>query len=258
MRALLGLKAGKPTEQDLSRHLTEAMMGQVEDLRAALLLSLGAPQPADPKGAAEAQTVVIAIIYRMAECCKSLLLLATQGNHRDCATLASTLLEIRTDLQYMARNHAEIKAWLKHESRSKKPWSVRNKLDRIYKEDKEEASRQYEFYSQLCLVKHGNPVAGNAAFLFAPKPGGTIQWRPDDAIQHVDVYLFATGMELLYAARASRSLLAKVGVDIDDRVQKMDMVEPVLVVLFQESIMRHRAKYPGIDFKSALLDRGPS
>lgn len=103
------------------------------------------------------------VVLRMLDCSLSLEVLIAKGRHRDAATLLLTLIELRLDLQYAARDASRVVEWLANADRGRKPWRVAAQIKAVFS-DPGERDAELENYRHFSMIKHGNPASGAAGF----------------------------------------------------------------------------------------------
>jgi hypothetical protein len=72
-------------------------------------------------------------------------------------------------MRYIALDQSRAPKWLENANAGRKPWSAREQIKAVFVAGAEREA-ELDFYRQLCMVKHGNPVGGLASFpvLFQP------------------------------------------------------------------------------------------
>lgn len=95
--------------------------------------------------------------------------LASRKFFRDSATLILTLMELRLDLEFIAKNVDNELKWISQVNANKKLWGVKDQINAVGKDDSEKSS-DTNVYQFLSIIKHGNPAHGHLAFQISVKP----------------------------------------------------------------------------------------
>jgi hypothetical protein len=135
------------------------------------------------------------VLLRMLECSLSLELLIAKGRHRDAATLLVTMIELRLDLQFAARDPLRVREWLNHTDRGRKPWGAPAQIKKLFLGDQERAA-ELENYRNLCMIKHGNPGSGPAGFPLSFDGEGLSVYDDQVGRNLSVIYLFGAGANL--------------------------------------------------------------
>jgi hypothetical protein len=171
--------------------------------------------------------VSVGVLHRMAECALSIELLASKGFLRDAATLILTLMELRLDLQYMARVRGRDVEWLSHAAQSRKPWPVHREIEELYPDDNERDA-ELANYRTFSTIKHANPAGGNAAFPLSPLGEGLGVRDPGEAARLMPVYLYAVGSNLCQSVTAVAGMADAADFDISDHVRHFEDIRAQL------------------------------
>lgn len=175
--------------------------------------------------------VSVGVLQRMAECALAIELLASKGFLRDAATLILTLMELRLDLQYMARVPGREAEWLSHEAQSRKPWTVGREIKDVYP-DAGERDTELANYRMLSMVKHANPAGSNASFPLSPVDDGLGVRDLAETARLLPVYLFAVGTNLCESVTAVASMVHAAGFDISENTRHFEGIHAQLAGVF--------------------------
>lgn len=113
--------------------------------------------------------ILIGILNRQQECSAASMFLASRSFFRDSATLILTLMELRLDLEYIAKDESNELNWISQDKSNKKLWRVKDQILSVAK-DESEKSADLKVYQFLSIIKHGNPTHGHLAFNISAKP----------------------------------------------------------------------------------------
>jgi len=113
--------------------------------------------------------VLVGVLNRQLECSMASIFLLSRKFFRDGAILALTLMELRLDLEYIAKDVENEMKWISQEKHNKKIWRVSDQIKAVAKNEKEE-SADYTTYKFLSIIKHGNPAVGHLSFKISAKP----------------------------------------------------------------------------------------
>lgn len=116
------------------------------------------------EGEPSAQHAVALILARVATETRAATHLVTLGYPVQAYTLVGTLLELVHTAAYVGGDDSRARAYFEHADRSRAyPGSVKSTIKAVGEEigvPRELIEREYDtFYNQMCLVKHGNPMA---------------------------------------------------------------------------------------------------
>lgn len=176
--------------------------------------------------------VSVGVLHRMAECALSIELLASKGFLRDAAILIVTLMELRLDLQYMARVPGREVEWLNHAVQSRKPWTVRHEIEDVYPASGERDA-ELANYRAFSMVKHANPAGGNASFPLSPVADGLGVHDPAETARLLPVYLYAVGTCLCESVTAVARMVQAVGFDISEATRLFEDIQAQLRGVFE-------------------------
>lgn len=113
--------------------------------------------------------ILVGILNRKLECSGASMFLASRNFFRDSATLILTLMELRLDLEFIAKDVDNELKWISQEKSNNKLWRVKDQIISL-KKDESEKSADLESYEFLSIIKHGNPAVGHLSFKIAAKP----------------------------------------------------------------------------------------
>jgi hypothetical protein len=168
--------------------------------------------------------VAIVVLKRLIESTKAGILLISHDFARDAAILVTNMMELRLDIQYIARDHINAQVWLKHSEASTKPWKVGMLLKELFKE-KNEFEAEKKVYMQFSMVKHGNPVAETFAFPLAIKDGSLIASPQEDILlSKLSLFIFTFFTELFRSFKAAAIDFKRCGFDIKEFETKADFI----------------------------------
>lgn len=167
--------------------------------------------------------VAIIILKRLIESTKAAQLLIAHGFERDASILLTNHIELRLDIQYIAKDHTRAKTWLDHTNSHSKPWKVRFLFEQLYMQDELRAEK--EVYMRFSMVKHGNPVAETFGFPLAIKDGHLLVSSQDDILlSKFSIYTFAFFKELFKAYKAAVSEFKISSLDLGEQEIKADFI----------------------------------
>jgi len=158
--------------------------------------------------------VVLSLIQRATECSLSIETLCLKNRDRDAAILILSLIELRYDIKYVARNLDRVNAWIDHAKRNKKPWPVRTQIDELYSDPEHEA--EILLYRQYSMVKHCNPAGLSFAFPVAATRDELILDTASNNSKLLHSHAFALGVCLHDIAGAAASIVTAGGLDPGD------------------------------------------
>lgn len=180
--------------------------------------------------------VAIVILKRIIESTKAGEILISHEFDRDVAILLTNQMELRLDLQYVSKDHAQAKTWLNHTKTYQKPWRVRVLLERLF-ESKKEFEAEKEMYMRFSMVKHGNPVAETFGFPLAIKNGYLVAPPQEDILlSKFAFYIFACFGELFRAYKAAIIDFKRCGFDVKEQENKATFINMMMDDLYTENI----------------------
>lgn len=183
----------------------------VQDIRAAVIEgALRLLRQHGPDTHAVPLIVVFSLLQRMSETTLALEVLVSKGFIRDTATLLVVLMELRLDLQYIARVPGSEAVWLAHNEQSRKPWKVRDQINTIHASESEREAER-DVYRVFSMAKHGNPSGGAVSFKFPPIGEGL--QLPDDGLagRMLPGFLYGAGANLLQGINAGAQIVERAG-----------------------------------------------
>lgn len=178
----------------------------------------------------------IIILKRIIESTKAGEVLICHEFDRDAAVLLTNQIELRLDLQYISKKHAQAKKWLNHENSYRKPWRVSELLKKIF-ENKDEFEAEKEMYKRFSMVKHGNPVAETFAFPLAIKNGHLMAPPEEDILLgKFAFYIHANFGELFRAYKAATSDFKRCKFDLKKEEDKANFINSMMHGLYMQNI----------------------
>lgn len=163
--------------------------------------------------------VVLSLIQRTTDCSLSIETLCLKNRDRDAAILILSLIELRYDIKYIARNMDRVNEWIDHTKQNKKPWPVRSQIDELYRDSEHEA--EVGLYRQFSMVKHCNPAGLSFAFPVAATRDELILDTASNNSELLHSHAFALGMCLHDIADAAASIVMAGGLDTGDYVSEI-------------------------------------
>lgn len=117
-----------------------------------------------PETDPDSQHAVALILARLATESLAVFHLLECGYPVQAFTVVGTMLELTHTAAYIGGDETRAREYFEHANRAKAyPGSIKKTIDTVGKErglPEEAVAREYEtFYNQMCLVKHGNPMA---------------------------------------------------------------------------------------------------
>lgn len=125
--------------------------------------------------------VLVGILNRQLECSGASMFLASRNFFRDSAILILTLMELRLDLEFIAKNADNELKWITQEKSNKKLWNVKHQISSAAKDESEKSS-DLETYEFLSIIKHGNPAVGHLSFMISAKSDRLIIDRKNNSV----------------------------------------------------------------------------
>lgn len=178
----------------------------------------------------------IVILKRIVESTKAGDVLICHEFDRDAAILLTNQMELRLDLQYISKDHAQAKKWLTHTNSYQKPWKVRTLLERVF-ENKEEFEAEKEMYKRFSMVKHGNPVAETFGFPLAINNGYlVVPPKEDILLGKFALYIFANFSELFRAYKAAIIDFKRCRFDVKEQENKANFINMMMDDLYTKNI----------------------
>jgi hypothetical protein len=178
--------------------------------------------------------VAIIILKRLIESTKAAQLLVAHGFERDASVLLTNHIELRLDIQYIAKDHIRAKTWLDHANSQSKPWKVRFLFEQLY--EQEELKSEKEMYMRFSMVKHGNPVAETFGFPLAIKDGHLhVSSQEDILLGKFSLYTFAFFKELFKAYKAAITEFKRSNHDLGEQDKKADFINLAMDDLNEKS-----------------------
>lgn len=163
--------------------------------------------------------IVLSFLHRTTECSLSAETLCLKNRHRDAAILILSLIELRCDIKYIARDLDWVNEWTDHTKQNKKPWRVRSQIDELFIDSEHEA--EVSLYRQYSMVKHCNPAGLSFAFPLAATRAELILETASNNSDLLHSHAFALGMCLRDIADSASSIVLAVGLDPGDCVSGM-------------------------------------
>lgn len=228
---------------NLTDRTTKEIGVRVQKMRSVLLKAVNSLLTQNPQASKATPLIVVAgVFHRMAECTLSIELLASKGFVRDAATLLLTLIELRLDLQYIARSPGREDEWLKHTKENCKPWKIHQQITEIF-DDTNEQDAEFANYRTFSMVKHGNPAGGTASFPIEVREDALVLPNPDEKPNLLPVYLFATGATLYQAGVAAGKMVHPVGFDMGGEIEQLKKLNAELRLLNESHLLAMMKKY---------------
>jgi len=180
--------------------------------------------------------VAIIILKRIIESTKAGEVLISHKLDRDASILLTNQMELRLDLQYISKDHAQAQTWLNHTNSYQKPWRVRKLLEQLF-EDRKEFEAEKEMYMRFSMVKHGNPVAETFSFPLAIKNGYLVAPPQEDILlSKFALYIFAFFSELFRAYKAAIIDFKRCSFNVKEQEDKANFINMMMNDLYTESI----------------------
>lgn len=178
--------------------------------------------------------ILVGILNRQTECCAASMFLASRNFFRDSAILILTLMELRLDLEYIAKNVDNEQKWFSQERSSKKLWSVKDQI-RFVATGEDEEIADLEAYKFLSIIKHGNPALGNLAFKISAKPGEILIDEKNRGVnpKHLLVIL---SYQLKRSLKAVLTISKRHGVNLSDFEPRMSKVQATIDIKSSDTV----------------------
>jgi len=103
------------------------------------------------------------ILFRLKECMLSIELLISKGLARDAAVLLNTLMKLRLEMQYIARNPSSVGDWISGYKQNKSPWSVEFLIRELFPNTEEQITERSN-YEYLVMIKQSDPMGSQPSF----------------------------------------------------------------------------------------------
>lgn len=177
------------------------------------------------------------VLDRIGESIRAISYLSSKGFNRDPAVILVNLIELRTDLKYVSKNHNKVEKWFEHEKRNYKPWRFSVQIDSL--DDKGMIATDKKVYEMCSMAKHGNPVGKDIGFNLGVCEEGLFYASDNDS--RITDYLHWTSYYGVDAIEAGLKIVEEYGLafptiqkDLNDLKNRM---EPFITKNLEKKIM---------------------
>ncbi len=163
--------------------------------------------------------VLVGVLDRQLECSIASIFLSSRKFFKDSATLILTSMELRLDLEFIAKSHENELKWISQERPNKKLWNVKDQIISVSK-DKSEEESDLKIYQFLSIIKHGNPAHGHLAFTISAKPG-KILFDPKNSTVNPKLLMGLLSHQLDKSFAAVSIIALRNGIDLSSYESRM-------------------------------------
>jgi len=171
--------------------------------------------------------VSLKILFRLKECMISIELLISKGLARDAAVLLTTLMKLRLEMQYIARNPSHAGDWISDYKQKKSPWSVEFLIRELFPDNEDQITERSN-YEYLLMIKQSDPMGSQPSF--PVKNDDFIHTDRDD----LSVCLFCEGSECYRTLKAASADLSDSGFSIganENAIEELNELKEKLLSL---------------------------